>query len=221
MATRTLSELRSRARKRANMENSTFVSDSEFNEYINYSVSELRDIIISKAGDDYFAASTDFSLLANTESYALPADFYKVLWCDLKGEDGHFYKMKRFEQSEKNNNSLSRLVVPDIRYRLRGDNLVVTPFSSVGGRIIRLWYVPLLPELSLDTDLLIGFNGWDEYIIVRAAIMALDKEEQDTRALAMRLEQLRLRVEAMAENRDQGQPMRIQDNGSSNNRDIF
>lgn len=215
MATRTLLSLRDRAKKRANLENSDFVTDTEWNEYLNYSISELRDIITSKAGDDYFASSQDISLLNNSETYPLPDDFYKILWVEILSEDGYYYKMKRFEVSEKNNYIIFNSFVPDIRYRLRGDELIFAPLSAIGGRSARLWYVPLLTELSSDSDSLIGFNGWDEYPVLRSAIMALEKEEQDTSSLSMRLDQLRLRVEAMAENRDQGQPMRIQDNNSA------
>lgn len=218
MATRTLLQLRDRAKQRSNNENSSFVTDAEWNVYLNYSISELRDIIISKVGDDYYAASQDYSLVSGTESYDLPSDFYKILWVELEADDGHYYKIHRYEIAEKSSNVLPlRIYSPDIRYRLRGDDIVVTPISSASGRTMRLWYVPLAPELALDADELKGFNGWDEYIILRAAIMALEKEEQDTSSLSLRLEQLRQRVEAMSANRDQAEPMRIYDNSRGRN----
>lgn len=214
MASRTLLSLRDRCKQRSNMENSSFVSDTEWNDYINYSISELRDMIIAKAGDDYFATSEDYSLDSQNETYDLPTDFYKILWCEFKGADGYYYKMKRFEISEMNSNANYAYLcnLPEILYRLREDKLWFNPLSALGGRLVRLWYVPLAPELSADGDTLQGFNGWDEYIVLRSAIIALEKEESDTSALSMRLEQLRLRIEAMSGNRDQAQPMRIQDN---------
>lgn len=213
MASRTLSELRTRAKQRANMENSSFVATSEWNENINYAISELRDLIISKVGDDYFATSYSISLIADTEAYALPATFYKSLWVEILSEDGFYYKLKRYEISEQNigGNPLSTWW-PDIRYRIIGDNLHFTPSRAIGGRSARLWYVPLITELSSDGDTLVGYNGWDEYIVLRSAIMALEKEESDTSALSLRLEQLRQRIEQMADGRDQGEPMRIYDN---------
>lgn len=213
MATRTLLALRTRAKQRANMENSSFLSTAEWNENINYAISELRDIIVSKVGDDYFATSQSISLISGTESYALPATFYKILWVEILGDDGYYTKLKRYEISEQNQggNPLSAFT-PDIRYRVIGDNLHFTPSRVIGGRTARLWFVPLITELSADADTLVGFNGWDEYPVLRAAIMALEKEEQDTSALSLRLEQLRMRIEAMAPNRDQSNPMRIYDN---------
>ena len=43
----TLSTLRSRAREEADMENGTFVSDSEANRYVNEAITELSDFLIS------------------------------------------------------------------------------------------------------------------------------------------------------------------------------
>lgn len=213
MASRTLLQLRTRAKQRANLENSNFLTPAEWNENINYAISELRDLIISKAGDDYFATSQSFSLISGTEAYALPAAFYKALWVEILESDGKYRKLKRFEISEKNayGNPYSSFC-SEIRYRLIGDNLHFTSFDSIGGRTARLWYVPLITELSADGDTLSGFNGWDEYIILHAAIAALDKEEQETSKLELKLEKLKLRIEAMSEDRDQSNPMRIQDN---------
>lgn len=215
MATRTLLALRDRCKQRANMENSSFVSDSEWNGYINYSISELRDTIASKVGDDYYATSQTYTLDNQNETYALPADFYKILWVEILANDGYYYKMRRFELSEMNSNAnVVTFAIPDIKYRLRGSNIWFNPLSALGGRTVRLWYVPLLTELSADGDTVDGFNGWDEFIVLKSARKALVKEEQDVSQVDAELAVLYQRIEAMAENRDQAQPMRIQDSES-------
>lgn len=213
MATITLANLRTRARDRANMENSGFVSDSIFNSYINYSISDLRDKIASKVGEDYFATSSSSTLTAGQETISLPADFYKLLWVEILGEDGNYYQLKRFEVSEKpiTYNGLSSPWM-GIRYRLRADNLWLQPAANTGGKTIRLWYVPLPTELSADGDTLNGYNGWDEYIVLHAARKALVKEEQDVTDLDGELIVFNQRLESMIPNRDQAQPMKIYDN---------
>lgn len=212
MASRTLLALRDRCKQRANMENSTFVTDTEWNSYINYSISELRDTLASKVGDDYFATSETIALNNTTDTYSLPATFYKVLWVEILANDGYYYKMSRFEVSEMNANAnIVSFAVPEIKYRLRGDSIWLNPQSALGGRTIKVWYVPLLTELSADGDTVNGFNGWDEFIILKSARKALIKEEQNVVDVDNELAVLYQRIEAMAENRDQGQPMRIQD----------
>jgi hypothetical protein len=219
MAIIALSALRARVRQRANMEGSQFVTDSELNTYINEAIADLRDKMISKVGDDYFAAETTYTLLANQDTYALPSDFYKVLYVEVKGDDGYFYKMRRFEVSERNfGASPINYYIPDIRYRLRANNIVFTPQNLMGGRQVRLTYVPIPSELVTDGDTLQGYNGWETYVIVYAARKALVKEESDTAQLDAELVKLDQRMESMIDNRDQSEPSRIYDN--SRRRDL-
>lgn len=212
MASPTLSDLRTRVRQRANMENSTFVTDAEMNRYINYSINMMRDKMIIKTGEEYFADSQNYTLVDGTEEYALPADFYKVISCQLQGDSTLFFPMKRFEYAEQN--EFARPLynrASDIRYRIRGANLVINPATNVGGRVIRLIYVPLPPELSGDLDTLGGFNGWDEYVVLSAAIKCLQKEEQDVSDLKQELMIMDARMDTMMDNRDHSQPARVQD----------
>lgn len=218
MSSITLLNLRTRARDRANQENSLFVSDSVYNSYINYAISDLRDIITSKVGEDYFATASSYVMTAGQETANLPNDFYKLLWVEILGDDGNYYQIKRFEIAERPVNAFN-LYAPwtEVKYRLRADNLWLQPVNSVTGRNIRLWYVPLATTLSSDSDILNGYNGWDEYVILQAARKALVKEEQDVSDIDRELLVFNQRLEAMAPNRDQAQPMRIYDNHRNNN----
>ena len=212
MATITLANLRTRAKQRANMENSSFLSDSEWNSVINYSISNLRDIITSKAGEDYFATAFSTSLTEGQETVNLPSDFYKLLWVEVLVDGTNYAPMRRFEIAEKPVTAFN-LLAPwsEIQYRLRADTLWLQPASSTGGKTIRVWYVPVATELSADGDTLAGYNGWDEYVVVLTARKALVKEESDTSQLDQEILMFNQRIESMAPNRDQGRPMRIQD----------
>lgn len=55
------------------------------------------------------------------------------------------------------------------------------------------------------------FSGWDEYVIVSSAIFCLIKEEADVQTLQVIKEQLRQRIESMAEDRDVGEPLVVTD----------
>lgn len=212
MASPTLATLRTRVRERANMENSTFVSDSELNRYINYSINDLRDKMIIKTGEEYFADTEPYTLVDGTEEYSLPADFYKVISCQVLGDNGLYFPLKRFEYAEQNEYARPLYYrSADIRYRIRGSKLVINPATNIGGRVIRLIYVPLPPELTQDSDTLEGFNGWDEYVILLSAIKCLQKEEQDVADLKQELMVMDARLDKMMDNRDHSQPARVQD----------
>lgn len=214
MATITLLELRNRGKDRANMENSQFVTDSMWDSYINYAISDLRDIMTSKAGEDYFATFTSpETLTADQETVALPANFYKLLWVEVLVDGTNYAPLKRFEIGERPVTAFN-LIAPwtELKYRLRADNLWLQPASATGGKTIRLCYVPVHTALSADGDTLNGYNGWDEYIVLQAARKALVKEEQDVSDIDRELIVFNQRLEAMTPNRDQAQPMRIYDN---------
>jgi hypothetical protein len=195
------------------MENSEFVSNTEWNSYINYSISELRDILISKVGNDYFASSASINLLPNQDSYFLPLDFYKLLWAEVLGNDGYYYKMKRFEVTEKNyGRSPLNYFITDLKYRLRNGSIVFNNQKQTTASTVRVWYTPVIQDLVSDSDLLDGFNGWDEFVILKSARKALVKEESSTAELDQELAVMYGRLEAMGDNRDQGEPMRVYDN---------
>lgn len=61
------------------------------------------------------------------------------------------------------------------------------------------------------TQTLDCFNGWEEYIVVDAAIKALGKEESDVTVLGARKAALVGRIQSIAENRDQGSAARTVD----------
>jgi hypothetical protein len=71
-----------------------------------------------------------------------------------------------------------------------------------------MWYAPRLPALLKYTDLTtLGYSGWLEYVITRAAKYALDKEEgSDTSKLDAEILYLKTRIEQAASNRDIGEP---------------
>ena len=82
-----LNTLRDEARQRADQVNTTFVTDSELNGYLNNSWSELYDILVSKYHDDYFLTSTSITVTSGTSSYSLPSNFYKARGVDLNIND--------------------------------------------------------------------------------------------------------------------------------------
>lgn len=220
MGTVTLAQLKTRVRQRSDMENSGFISDSELVSYINASVAELYDLLVSKYGDDYFVASPfSITTTSNQDTYALPTDMYKLLGVDLQLDtSGNWVSLKRFEFAERNIPQIWDVKFVDfIRYRLFGSNLKLSPVPQAN-QSLRLWYIPLPTALSADGDTLNGFNGYEEYVVIDAAIKMLNKEESDSSLLMAEKAAMKLRIEQMAEGRDVGQPSTVQDiNSMSSN----
>jgi len=211
MASVTLLQLRTAAKQRADMENSSFISDTEANGLLNRSIAELYDLIISKYGEDYYVSSSTTAFTSGTDTYSLPSDFYKVVGVDYVISSTNKIPMKRFEFFERNNKDYQALTYDQTyRYRLLGSNILFTPIPNTTASFA-LWYVPLAQTLSADGDTLQGFNGWEEYVIIDAAIKMRIKEETDTTQLQQQKIDMIERLKSMTDNRDAAFPTKVID----------
>jgi len=214
MATLTLAQLKTQVRQRADMQNSQFIANDELTSFVNTSIAELYDLLVQKFGNDYFLNSTTFATVPNTDTYNLPADFYKLIGVDLELQNGEFSTLKRFEFSERNQytTALYRGVfgAAYLRYKVQGNSIRFVPMPTSADNV-RLWYAPLPTYLVLDADTFNGYSGWEEYVIVDAAIKCLEKEESNTAALTNRKAYLIKRIEEAAGNRDAAFSPRIAD----------
>lgn len=229
-----LGQIRLSSQQRADRVNSQFVTLPEWNSYINQAMFELYDLLIT-AYEDYFVATpAQFVTNGSTYLYPLPdgalsftdpsgspyiaQPFYKLLGVDLglNSANNAWVTVGKFNFIDRNRfvypNTASTIYgVFNLQYRMMGSNIEFIPTPS-GNQPIRLWYIPRLQELLKDTDITTsGISGWIEYVIVRAAIYALVKEESDTAALERQLVFLKQRIEESAVNRDAGMPDKISD----------
>lgn len=208
-----LSDLRLRSRQKADRENSNFIEDEELNFMINGSVAELHDLLVSANSADYSISEYPFNTVANTDTYTLPEDFYKLKGVDAQITSDKWYSMRPFNFNERNrNNDVTWGLIngPNIRYRLLGDNIKFSP-APEANYPIKLWYTPVAPKLVNDNDTLKDLNFYSDYVIVDVAIKYLQKEESDVSVLMQQKAELKRRIEIMANNRDEGQPESVSD----------
>lgn len=235
-----LSAIRLKAMQRADRVNSNFVTMPEWNSYINQAMFELYDLLTTVYEDYNVASPIQFVCDGTTYLYALPNGtntflnanntaqtvtppaMYKLLGVDLALNNAvnAYVTINKFNFIDRNRfvypNTASTIYgVFNLQYRVMGSNLEFIPTPSAG-QAIRLWYIPRLTELLQDTDITTtGISGWIEYVIVRAAKYALDKEESDTSKLDTQILFLKGRIEESAANRDAGQPDSISDTRSN------
>ena len=225
-----LAAIRLAAQQRADRVNSNFVTKSEWNAYINTSMYELYDLLITTYEDYFLATPVQFTSDGTTFLYPLPngsnsfqnaltlAPFippalYKLKGVDINGQNANnaYITINKFNFIDRNrfiypNSSSSIDGVFNCQYRMMGNNIEFIPTPSANQNF-RLWYIPRLTNLLQDTDTTsISISGWAEYIVVKAAYYALTKEESDTSSLVLQLQELAERIVTSASNRDDGQP---------------
>lgn len=220
----TLSDLISKARTRADMVNSDFVSDADVTEMVNVSYSELYEFLV-QTFEDYFIAETTITTVSGTDAYDLSAvspGIFKLRGVDLQlsAAAGNAIPLRRFEWAERsryNQAVWGSVVMPGARrpaYRLLGSKLKLAPPPDAAYDL-KVYYVPAVTLLSNDTpgttDVLPGEvrPGWEEYIVIGAAIRMLEKEQNDTTPLMAELARLKARIESAAANRDADAPVRM------------
>lgn len=207
-----LGQIRLEAQRRADRVNSNFVTMPEWNSYINQSAFELYDLLVTLYEDFFLATPYQFTTDGSSQFYTMPDDFYKLngVDCGLAQGNNGWITLKKFNFIQRNRYifpqiSSTFLGVFNLQYRLMGNKIEFIPTPSAG-QYMRVWYIPRMTVLLKDTDILDGVSGWTEYVIVDAAIKALQKEESDVSVLMAQKMALLKRIEESAMNRDAGQP---------------
>ncbi len=218
----TVTQLMTRARERADMLNTDFITDPELRGYLSASFAELFDILI-QSGLLYFTPG-ELEFSGNgTELYPLPEDFYGVLRVDYQYVGDYWTELDEYMETERNvfeNVTSGSTSGWATHYSCQGDSISLLPRPSQG--TYRLRYIPNPPDLAdgdPDVTKVDGISGWEEWVIVDAARKMLSKEESSTASVERDLARLKERIEEASLNREWGSPRRIIDTRHKGRRD--
>jgi hypothetical protein len=199
---------------RADMVNTTFISPDELIRYINQGITELyEDLCV--ASQDYYLSQWTVNTTNGTDTYPLPADFFWIRGIDINLGGQQYFPARRFNWEERDAYKLQGTGWywdQPVWYDLRGPNIVVLPAPQGVYQLIG-WYYPTAPSLNGPDDTFDSVNGWDELIVLSAAIKCLTKEEswEAVDRLTAAYDRQKMRVQSMAPKRNAGQPPRITD----------
>lgn len=208
----TLGTLRDRVRKAADIENNdSLCSDAEINDYINKSAAELHGMLVTLY-EDYKTTYTSVTI-ASGNSLTLPADFLKlrrVEWYSGGGVLGYIPLIRTSISEMHRFNALLPSWNATRAYVMLSGSLFILPESNATGTY-RIWYAQKWSDMAADGSTMDDTQGWDEYVVLDAAIKCLLKEESDVSDLMARKMLLKDRIEGEAANRDAGQPRHVVD----------
>lgn len=218
---KTLLTMRTEARRLADMENSTFVSDAELDIWINEGISDLYDKLISVQGQEYYRAEVSVALVPGTAVYTVTG-LYKVLQVEVPGtvtDEPEILEPYHLRNRHAGTGTSWSSHHKNRRYRLFGEvasdgtytqriRFRPTPDRSENATLVG---IPPAPTLSSGSDVWDGFNGWETYPILFTAIRALDKEESDSSAFRADLARLEQRINTLGQEVDMGHGGKIID----------
>lgn len=194
-------DLELRALQRADMENSTFIGSAELTMLVERSFQELY-LKVAAEFDDLVVASgpSSKSIVAGTSTYELNFDFLKLKGIMLQeGNYSHYFlapitNLLEMEPYMRGNSPRGR----PTHYWLHG----ITSGSTGPGQITvfpipdasytaQIYYVPNIGLGELEGTYSLAFlAGWDEYVVITAAMKMKDKEESDCTLLMAERNQL-------------------------------
>lgn len=225
-----LSDLVLGAQQRCDRVNASTITTGEWYGYVNGSVQELYGVLTSTY-EDYNVKSYTVALVGGAQGQnqfsvgpgsGVP-DFFQPrgMWLQIGGSPTPYVTIPKLESFAERNLYTFPTIVPvygaiPSRWNLMGSTIEILP-PSVAGNTYVLWYVPTMPALVQPTDTIdqywLTINGWQEYVILDAAIKAMIKEESNDTAqlLMMQKKDLGARIIRESMPRDISQPKAIQD----------
>lgn len=187
----TVGDVIERARVKADMRHTSFISAAEALDMVNECYTELYDLLV-QTFQNYFSTTGTLTLVPGTVSYALPADFYKMIVAERDVGGGAYSTIFPYNELEKN-------------------STISTSAASIPSATVRLRYIPA-PAIFTSTGTNIdGVAGWDTLLVYDLAIMMAQAEESDTTAMERRRAAVAARIQSVAQNRDVTLPGRITD----------
>lgn len=211
-----LTTLLTRVRQRADIENATArFTDAEITDHINEAIAEFYDVVRASWGEDYFRSSFPITTVSGQLVYSLPADFLSLISVDVMLGSLAVASGRPFMENERNwlrSFPTALWIVGDrFYYRLAASNITLQTAPS--GYSISLNYIPTPPKLATGGDTVDGIAGWEEYVVLDAAIkcMLKDQDMEMVAALEQRKAGIKARIDTMATERDAGQTSRVQD----------
>lgn len=205
--TRTLLELRGEVRARADIEGDPHVTDTEIDRFINQSAAALHEQVVLASEDDYTEA-LPFSTAAATESYSLGTKFYKLISVEvtINGVTRQIPRWTFEERARYQNVATWGLASQPIAYRLVGADKIFFSPTPDGIYAVTCWIVKAFADLTVDASTYDGRDGWEEWVVLDAAIKCKTKSEEDVRDLQRERAEVWARITKAFGTKDQARP---------------
>jgi hypothetical protein len=213
----TLATLRDDSKLYANQRSSTFLSDAEWDRFINQAGTTLWDLLVSARGHEYYEQNVPLNTSPGSAIVALPQDFYQLITVIANWGSQQLEELDSLDhlgdQTTFRNWGQWGQYSPKV-WRVRGApsghvlEFFPTP-SAVTPLEVR--YIPTWTDLESDSSTYDGINGFERLIALRAAIDALTLQNLPAAGQQQLYDREYDRIETMARDRAAANPPTIRD----------
>lgn len=230
----TLATLEARILQRAHMPQAIsggVVSPAEMLDNVNEGIAEFHQIVVGLPGPPYYRESATFQTSAAVNVYDIGpgqpinvSDFLAGQGFDVAFGQNIVNTARSFMNRERNRFKLNYsgwTYSQPVFYRFQGkpstagsaalDSVEFIPFPS-GAFTVTMWYTPTPPVLAAPSDTFDGINGFEELVVLSAAIKLLLKQEQFEHVNALQGERARVEMKMTSMlTHDADEPERVVD----------
>ena len=208
----TLTELTTQVRRRADMEDTLFVSDDEIQDYIQESYLDGYEIMIESSGPEAFMRTAQaVTTSTSTPIYALSEASEQVAMAmrlvrAVINVNGEIRRLAGNARPEVVTEGAAGIRGVPQRASLIGPTILRSSASDPRAQLlldpapdaeytVTVYYIPFPPDLTTNANQnLLGYYGLQEYVVCDAAAKCLEKEETDARHLWARREKAAERI---------------------------
>lgn len=202
----TLATIRTMIQDEADVRDPPF-SDAMLNRWINIAKAKFYDLI-TQADPDRFWKETTISVVSGTGDYSLPSDHLFTHIVAVLKTNGNYQLMERFQIDETYDYQDSDSERTFTRYRVVGSNIRFIPTPGWSGTV-KHCYIPVLSDLSSDTDTIDCVNGWEEYIVADVCAKCRSREEGDNREFVARRREIEQHIKSLGSRRNVSKPDKV------------
>lgn len=223
MITRTDAQLISEVRDRSDLGDSQFRTDAQIRRYINEKNRQLTSKLLALKGSDYFTTTDTIAVLSGTALYNLPDDCFKPKFfrVTINGIRINIPRAVTDELDLENDTAgWSGLeVVP--KHRIRGKQVLFVP-TPRASYTVTCHYIhtaiaiegaddSAIDELLDNADYLNCYWGYEQWIVIAAAIMVKHDQEEDSSQLLLELAEIWNDISKVADDSTETEPEKIRD----------
>lgn len=207
--TKTLAQLRTSLQIRGQYENSSDITPTVANELLNDAIEESYNIIVERWDDYYTVVAPTFVTVVGTESYSLPADFYKFRKLEILYSGNATDSTARWKRlfPVSIDDQHRRTIVCDKAYRYRIANALVylEPIPQAV-ETLRVFYIPTAPQLVNDSDTISFDTPVEQKLILHIALRDVyQRQDLPTMEIEAKIDKLVAQLRT-ASDHDAGEP---------------
>lgn len=188
----------------------TYFTSTMWNIFLNASAKECQKKLLAAGNNWYLRVDTSQTLINGTASYTLPVNTINVNRIEIVQNPGlneSWYSLQDITLNQQSYFKASSSIsgAPAVFY-MQGASLIVMvpqPDASVAGRTVRLWYSPLIAEVTSDSDTFDIPAEFHTYVVLMATVMCFLKDSRDPNLIVSAMKETEMKLEKAAIERSQ------------------